>query len=129
VRALSLSLDGKHLACGGLHKASNPLGAVHEPLVLLFDWESQKLVQSHIAEGVNGVVWRAIHAGDFLFGASGGSSGGFLLFWRPDQNKEFHRFQLPHLPRDADLHPDGLQIATAHFDSKLRISRMQAKPA
>jgi hypothetical protein len=93
------------------------------------EWESQKLVQSHIAEGVIGVIWRALHAADFLVGVSGGSTGGFLLFWRPDQPKEFHRFQLPHLARDGDMHPDGIQIATSHFDNKLRISRMQPKPA
>jgi WD40 repeat protein len=127
VRALSVSPDGKHLACGGLHKASNPLGAVHEPLVLLFEWESQKLAQSHVAEGLNGVIWRAMHAADFLVGVSGGSGGGVLLFWRPDQPKEFHRFALPQLPRDGDLHPDGLQLATACYDSKLRICRLAPK--
>ncbi len=128
VRSLAVTPDGKHLACGGLHKASNPLGAVHEPLVLVFEWESQKLVQSHIAEGIKGVAWRLIyHTGDFLCGGSGGSSGGFLLFWKTAEPKDFHRLKMPHLVRDLDLHPDGLQLATSHYDSHLRISRMTAK--
>lgn len=126
VRTISVHRDSKRLAFGGLHKAENPLGAVHEPLVLEFEWDSQKLLQSHIAEGLKGVAWRvAYHPDGFLIGVSGGSSGGFLLFWKPEQDKEFHRFQLPNLARDLDLHPDGIQIATAHFDRVLCISRME----
>jgi WD40 repeat protein len=131
IRALAMSPDGKRLAAGGLHKASNPLGAVHEPLVLLFDWDSQKLERQHVAEGITGgVVWRLRWLGDgSLMGLSGGSSGGFLLFWKPDADKDFHRFGLPSLARDMDLHPDGLQVATAHHDLHVRISRLAAKPA
>jgi len=128
VRTIALSPDGKHLACGGLHKGTNPLGAVNEPLILIFEWESQKLVQSQIAEGLKGVIWRALfHPAGFLFAASGGSSGGFLLFWKTSEPKDFHRFKLPHLARDMDIHPDGVQVATAHYDRQLRISRMAAK--
>ncbi len=58
VRALSFSPDGKFLAAGGLHKGTNPLGAVHEPLVMLFDWSAGTLVRSHITEGIpGGGVW------------------------------------------------------------------------
>lgn len=130
VRSMAVAPDGRHFACSGLHKATNPLGAVHEPITLLFDWDSQKLVQSYIAEGIKGVAWRVLfHADGYLIGVSGGSSGGFLLFWKPDQKKEFHRFKLPNLARDLDLHPDGLQLATAHYDSHLRITKMSPKPA
>ena len=128
VRTLAMSRDGKYLACGGLHKATNPLGAVHEPLILLYEWDSQKLVQSFIAEGLKGVIWRAqFHAKQFLCAALGGNSGGFLLFWKADQPKDFHRLKLPHLARDLDMHPDGIQLATTHYDRHLRISRMTAK--
>ena len=132
VRTLALSSDAKTLACGGLHKAENPLGAVHEPLVLTFNWESpqQELLRSHVAEGVKGVAWRVVwHPAGFLLGVSGGSSGGFLLFWTGDQDKEAQRFPLPSLARDLDLHPDGIQVATAHYDKVLRISRLEAKSA
>ncbi|MDA1052303.1 MAG: WD40 repeat domain-containing protein [Planctomycetota bacterium] len=130
VRTLALSPDMKHLACGGLHKATNPLGAVNEPLVLVYEWESQKLVQSHVAEGLKGVAWRVIfHPGEFLCGATGGSSGGFLLFWKTAEPKDFHRLKMPHQVRDLDMHPDGMQLATTHYDSHLRISRMTAKEA
>lgn len=128
VRAISVSPDGKYLAAGGLHKASNPLGAVHEPLGLLFEWESQKLVRQHIAEGITGgVVWRSVYLSDgTLLAVSGGSSGGFLLFWKPDADKDVHRFQLPNIARDMDLHPDGLRVATAHHDRHVRITRLAA---
>ncbi len=130
VRSLSMSADGARLACGGLYKASNPLGSVHDPLVMLFDWESQKLLQSYIAEGLKAVVWKTAHHKDgFLIGACGGTSGGFLLFWKPDAAKEFHRFKLPDIVRGMDLHPDSLQIATAHYDKTIRISVMQPKKA
>jgi hypothetical protein len=64
-----------------------------------------------------------------LMGVSGGSSGGNLLFWKPDSEKPFHRFQLPNIARDMDLHPDGLQVATAHHDRHVRITRLAAKTA
>ena len=130
VRTMALSGDTAQLAAGGLFNASNPLGAVHDPIVLRFDRESKSILQSHIAEGIKGIAWRVIfHADGPLIGVSGGSSGGFLLFWNADGEKEFHRFKLPNLARDMDLHPDGLQIATAHYDRQLRISRMTPKPA
>jgi WD40 repeat protein len=131
VRAMSISGDGKWLAAGGLYKASNPLGAVNEPLVLLFDWESQKLEKQQIAEGIpGGSMLRLRWLGDdtTLMGICGGTSGGLLLFWKPDAEKSFHRLGLPANVRDMDLHPDGLQVATAHADRHLRITRLAAKP-
>ncbi len=130
VRSMSISPDRTQLACGGLHKASNPLGAVNEPLVMRFEWDSQKLLKSHVGEGVKGVVWRTLfHPDGFLVAASGGSGGGFLLFWNADADKEFHKLKLPNTARDVALHPDGIQLATTHHDRHLRISKMAAKPS
>lgn len=128
VRSMAFNPQTQHLSCGGLYKSENPLGAVLEPLVNVYEWESQKLVQSQIAEGIKGPLWRIVyHSESYLIGVCGGSSGGFLLFWRPDQNKEFHRFQLPNLARDLDLSADQIRIATTHFDKQLRITRLEAK--
>jgi WD40 repeat protein len=131
VRTIAVSADRKFLAAGGLYKATNPLGAVHQPLALLWEWDSQKLVQSHIAEGIaGGGLWGSVFLSDgTLTGASGGSSGGFLIFWKPDSDKDFFRFGLPTLTRDMDLHPDGLRVATAHYDHHVRIVRLAAKQA
>jgi WD40 repeat protein len=126
VRGLAISPDGKYLAAGGLHKATNPLGAVHEPLVLLYEWESGKLAKQQIAEGIpGGGVWRLVYLADgTLVGASGGSTGGWLLFWKADQEKTVHKFQTPNILRDMDLSADGKQFATAHHDKHVRITTM-----
>ncbi len=131
VRSMAVSHDGKWLAAGGLYKASNPLGAVHEPLVLLFDAETQKLERQLICDGIpQGVIWRVRWLPDgSLLGLSGGASGGFLLFWKPGADKDFHRLAIPQLARDMDLHPDGLRAATAHHDKHVRITRLAAKTA
>jgi WD40 repeat protein len=129
IRAIAVSPDGKWLAAGGLYKATNPLGAVHEPLVLLFDMETQKLEKQLIAEGITqGVIWRLQWLSDgSIMGLSGGGSGGILVFWKPDAEKDYHRFKLPSLARDMDLHADGLQVATAHYDKHVRVTRLAAK--
>ena len=46
-----------------------------------------------------------------------------------DAEKAFHKFQLPALARDMDLHTDGLRVATVHADKQIRITRLAAKPA
>ena len=130
VRSLAVSPDGKFLAAGGLNNASNPLGAVHDPVVLRFDWETQAVVHTHIAEGLKGSIWRVLfHPEGWLVGVSGGSSGGFLSFWNADKPAELHRFTLPNIARDMDFHPDQQQVLTTHFDRHLRISRLTPKPA
>ena len=131
VRAMAVSSDGKFLAAGGLHKASNPLGAVHEPLILLFNLETGALERQMIAEGITqGVIWTLSWLNDgSLMGVSGGGSGGWLLFWKTDAEKDFHRFQLPNLARDMDLHGDGIRVATAHHDRHVRITTLAPKPA
>ena len=129
IRSLACSADGKWLAAGGLYKASNPLGAVHEPLVLLFNLETGKIERKWVAEGISrGVVWRVRWLSDgSLVGVCGGGNGGFLLFWKPDAEKDYFRLKLPNIARDMDLHPDGLRIATAHHDKNVRITLMSDK--
>ncbi|MCA9070331.1 MAG: hypothetical protein KDA84_15470, partial [Planctomycetaceae bacterium] len=130
VRDLAFSPDGKSLACCGLYKATNPLGAVNEPLIVVFDWNTAKKTRSHIANGVRGVAWRVVYLSNgFLATGSGGSGGGYLVFWKPDSDKEFHKLKLKQTLRGMDISPDGLKLAAAHSDGYLRISQMTAKPA
>jgi hypothetical protein len=50
-----------------------------------------------------------------------GACGGFLLFWKSVADKDYHRLPMPNTARDMDLHPDGLQVATAHHGGHVRI--------
>jgi|694.fasta_scaffold04450_3 WD40 repeat protein len=128
VRCLAVRGAGDQLAAGGLHKATNPLGAVHEPLALRFAFEGSKLLRSHVTEGIpGGGLWRVQWLSDgTLIGVSGGSSGGFLLFWNDQQDKDFFRFKLPALARDMDVAATGLNVVTSHHDGHVRITRLSA---
>lgn len=131
IRSMSLSPDGKLLACSGLHKATNPFGAVQEPLVVVFHWETGKKAYTHEAEGVpRGIAWRVVfHDSGLLIGSSGGGSGGFLLFWEAGKKKETHKLKLPNTVLDFDLHQNQLDLVTVHYDRQIRLSKMQKKPA
>lgn len=128
VRGLCVSPDGAFVAGGGLHKATNPLGAVHEPIVLVFDVKTRKLVRTLLADGiVGGVIWGLDYLPDgSLVGACGGTSGGFLLFWKTGSDKDYHRLGLPASARGMDVAPDGLRIAAAGHDGYVRIIRLAA---
>ena len=128
VRSLAYHAERKELIAGGTHKATNPFGAVHEPLILRFGWDDGVLRKSHACEGIpGGLVWRVQWLKDgTAVGVSGGSTGGLLLFFNDAQEKEIHRFKLPSLARDMDIHLESNMVATAHFDSHLRISVMNA---
>ncbi len=84
VRDLSLSRDGKFLACGGLVEATNPLGAISNPAVLLFDWQTGKELRLlRPKENVLGLITGLrFHPGGFLVASSGGNAGGYLWFWK-----------------------------------------------
>jgi WD40 repeat protein len=124
VRTLSMNAARKEVIAGGTHKATNPFGAVHEPLMLRLGWEDGVLRKSHQCDGIpGGLLYRVQWLPDGnTIAVSGGSTGGFLLFFNDSQEKEYHRFRLPSLARDMDLHPASGLIATAHYDRHLRIT-------
>jgi WD40 repeat protein len=128
VRALACSADGRWLAAGGLHKATNPLGAIHEPIVVLLNLETGAVETTLVADGIKrGVIWRLCWLSDgSLMAVCGGGDGGSLLFWKPDTDKACFRFKLPNIARDMDLHPDGLRVATAHHDGHVRVTHLTA---
>ncbi|MEQ9409925.1 MAG: WD40 repeat domain-containing protein [Fuerstiella sp.] len=128
VRDMALSPDGSLLALTGLHKATNPLGAVNEPLILLFDWQNGEKVRAQPADGIRGIGWRTqfLEDGSEIC-ASGGAGGGYLLFLKTAEEKPWHQLKLKDTVRDMDLHPDGLLVATTHFDGHIRLCQMSAK--
>ncbi len=124
VRDLAISPDGALIACSGLIEASNPLGAVHTPAIVLLDGKTgkEKLLERP-KEDIKGSMWSVrFHPDGFLLAGSGGGSGGLLFTFKPDQVNETYKFTLPNMLYDVDLHPDGKRIASAHYDGKLRLS-------
>jgi WD40 repeat protein len=122
-RGLAFSRDGRRLAASGITNVSNAFAGVGDPLVVLIDWESgQESKQQKSKSDLRGAAWNvAIHPQEFTLALSSGSSGGYLLFWKLDEEQEIHSFKLPNNARDMNLHPDGLRVATAHVDGHLRI--------
>ena len=126
VRGMAISPDKKRLVACGLYKASNPLGAVHEPLVLSFNPADRKKQRNHVGAAV-GVAWYVGFLADgMIMTVIGGNAGGALAFWKADVDKEFHRFALPNTARAGDLSSDGLHVLTAHHDRRLRVVRLAA---
>jgi WD40 repeat protein len=130
VRDFDQSPDGHYIVCAGLVEASNPLGAVSNPAALVFDWnENKELKLQRTKEDVKGVGWGLrCHPDGFHVMVSGGTGGGWLWFFRPEEANEFHKLNLGNTGRALDLHPDGLRLATAHHDGHLRIWSMTEQP-
>ncbi|HEY0981097.1 MULTISPECIES: WD40 repeat domain-containing protein [unclassified Schlesneria] len=126
---LEFHADGKRLFAGGITNVSNAFAGVGNPIIVQIDWEQGKDAVTHLSKGgVQGTAWGLTCKPEgFLIGATGGQGGGHLFFWKYDQKDEFHTLNLGNVARDLSLHPDGLQIATAHYDKNLRISLMAPK--
>jgi WD40 repeat protein len=126
VRSLVYHAERGEILVGGLHKASNPLGAIHEPCVLRLARSGAEPSQRHVAEGITqGVAWDlGLLADGSVIGVSGGGTGGFLLFWDDSAETTRHQFKLPSLARGMDLAPDKNHVATAHYDRHIRVTRL-----
>jgi WD40 repeat protein len=87
-------------------------------------------MRTHVSDGnPNERIWSlAYHPDGFVIAAIGGGKGA-LLFWNEADEKPFHTLKLKNTARGMSLHPDGIQVATAHHDSKVRITRLEAKKA
>jgi WD40 repeat protein len=129
VRGIAFSKDGKTLACSGITAVSNAFAGIGNPAFIEFDWEAGKETITHLSKAkLQGVGWGvALHPAGFTVGISGGGAGGHLLFFKPGEANEFHTLNLGNTARDLDLHPDGLQLVTAHFDKNLRLVKLGPK--
>ena len=127
VRCMDLNSDGRYLACGGLHKATNPFAGVQEPLVLILDWETGKQIRTHETTGIpRGIVWRLIFEPDgTLIGGIGGQEG-YVAFWS-DEKTEVHKIKLPSPVLDLDRHPLLPELAAVLYDGHVRLIRMGPK--
>ena len=112
----------------GPDRGQQPAGGGQQPgrpRLRLADGQRGRLLRP--GEHVLGLVWGLrFHPSGFLIAASGGNAGGHLWFSNPEQANELFKLTLPDTAHDMDLHPDGLRIATAHHDGKVRVSLMGA---
>jgi len=128
-RGMAFSPDGKYVACSGITKVTNAFAGIGNPSVVVFDWETGKKQIEHLSKAkLTGVGWGiTFHPDGTRIGISGGNSGGYLLFWKPDGANEFHQLKLKDTARDLDLASDGLRVATAHHNGHVYVSRMDTK--
>ena len=128
-RGLVFNPDGSQLAASGITNVSNAFAGIGEICVVLANWaDGKEIVQYASKAKVQGVAWNvAFHPQGFVMAAGGGRGGGFLFFWKGVEKTEYHAFKLPNAPRDMSLAADGLHVATPHFDTGLRISRLAEK--
>jgi WD40 repeat protein len=128
---LQFSPDGTKVFAGGITNVSNSFAGIGNPIISQIDWETGKELLAHMSKGgIQGTAWGvAVHPDGFLIGETGGQGGGHLFFWKFDQKDEFHSINLGSQARGMSLHPDGIQIATAHFDRNLRLTSMSEKKA
>ena len=54
-----------------------------------------------------------------------GGDAGYLVFWRKDKT-EYHKLKLPSPVLDLDHHPTKAEVATAHHDGRIRLSKLGA---
>jgi hypothetical protein len=86
------------------------------------------MVRQHLTDGnPNERIWGMhYHAQGFVMAVIGGGKGA-LIFWNEGEEKPFHTFPLPGTARGMSVHSDGVQVATTHFDSKVRITKLAPK--
>ncbi len=127
-RGIAFNEEGSQLAGSGITNVSNAFAGIGNPSVVVFDWKKGTPVIEHLSKGaLRGVVWGvALHPEGTIIGAVGGPTG-YLLFWKPGEAEDFHRIKLPDTARDLSLSPDGIHLATAHFNGQVLIHKMDEK--
>jgi len=123
ILGLAFSPDGKTLIANGLHKVSNALANGQQGVALAYDWEQGSLVRKHesIKEERGAIVWGA------LFHPSGQLIAGlaeYLAFWKPDEADLYHVLETKSPIYALDLHPNQVDLFTAHFDGHLRVMKL-----
>lgn len=112
-RVLSFDHAGRYLACAG-QKSPEGGFATGTPCVLMFDWESGKLVREMPMGGnQDGFAYDAgFHPAGFVMCASCAFPGkGHIWFWRPEDDKPFYTSNKIPNGRSLSLHPSGNPLA------------------
>ncbi|MDA0660412.1 MAG: WD40 repeat domain-containing protein [Planctomycetota bacterium] len=126
ILGLAVSPDHKHLVASGLHKPTNALTGNQQGVAHWFDWESgaKVLKQESIKDARDmATMWRSVfHASGQLIGPL----DKFVGFWKAGEEDLYHAFETPSPIHDIDLHPNQVDLFTAHFDGHIRQVRVAA---
>lgn len=120
---LGFSQDGRTLVASGLHKVSNAPGGNRRPVAVPIDWSTgeKRPKYESLKKDLDATMWRALHhpAGP-LIGVMGKEVG----FWNPGTPDVTHMTSTPSEIFDCDLHPNQIDLFTAHHDGHLRSIRI-----
>ncbi|MFM8271636.1 MAG: WD40 repeat domain-containing protein [Gemmata sp.] len=121
--SLAFSGDGKTLTASGLHKVSNAPGGNRRPVAVSIDWATgeKRPKYESLKKEVDGTMWRVLH---HPAGALIGVFEKQIGFWTPGAPDATHLAATPSDIFDCDLHPNQLDLYTAHFDGHLRGMRI-----
>lgn len=122
---LTFSADGKRITASGLHKVSNAPAGSRRAVALSFDWTTADKLpkQECLQKELDATMWRAVyHPTGTMIGILEKEIG----FWTPGTEDVFHLLATPEAIFDCDLHPNQIDLYTAHFDGHLRAHRLAA---
>lgn len=124
VHNLAFSHDQKLLSVSGLHKATHAIAGIRRGVALAFNWESGAKVGKQESSKVqlDSTMWGCVYhsSGQFI-----GSLEKSLGFWQPGDDEVYHLSATASPIFDLDLHPNQIDLFTAHFDGHLRVNRLQ----
>lgn len=123
--SLTFSPDGTRLTATGLHKTSNAPAGNRRGVALSFRWaDGEKLLkQESLTKELDSTMWRGLyHRNGTLVAVLEKEIG----FWNQGEEDAFHLVTTPSDIFDCDLHPNQLDLFTAHFDGHIRCYRLAA---
>ncbi|MDP6445354.1 MAG: hypothetical protein QGG36_06370 [Pirellulaceae bacterium] len=121
-RGIAVHSGGGQLALSGITNVTNAFAGVGEVVVALVDLAGHKAGRVlQTKDKIKGAAWGVAHHPDgFWIGLSGGGGGGWLCFWKGDEDHEFFKLKLKNDGRGLSVAPDQRQLAVAHADMHLR---------
>lgn len=129
-RDLQFHPDGTQWASAGITKLTNGFAGDQDPIIVLFDWESNEpLRQLRAAPNFKGIAWGVrFHPHGFIVGAGAHKNGkGELWFYDQEQDQPYHTVPLPSAARGLDLIGDD-RLAVAHANGNVGLYQMSKEP-
>lgn len=132
IRGMTFNADGSQLACSGATGEDKGIAHSGDARVLLFDWKSGDLLNELRPEKKEVcTAWGVqFHPDGFILASGGSRTGGFLWFWKPEEEIAFHQLKFRQRAPgfDVDLAPDNKTMAVADHDGTIRLYEMAPEP-